>query len=274
MTPIIYNVPAALMSAYRGCPLIVRAQDPAELLSALLKNDLDKLVYVQLVNLPRDVDLLARWPTPAPVDLRLANPAADFPLLYRYSKLLDNHPVRVSLPVTPGFSKAAQLAVALQFAVKLEITRLDAALIEELNQVLDLYLHRASVAQPIDYFHSSLLAFYRQQPVTLWTIQEEDPAAFRWVTDQGEETLAGRLAGTVARGDKGAWVERLQRTLLAWTECGDCEFFAYCGGYFKWPCPRCSCNEVKPLFGRLQQAATELRRDLADFAAAQGETLL
>lgn len=271
MVSVIYNVPAALVSAYRGCPLIVRTQDPAELLSTLTEDDLSNLVYLQLVSLSCDVDQLIQWPVPIPVDLVLANPATDFPLLYRYSKLLDNHPARVSLPIAPGFSKAVQLAVALQFAVKLEVTRLDAALIQELNQVLELYLHRTSVTQPIDYFHSSLLAFYRQHPVTLWSVQEEDPAVFRSVTEQGEETLAGRLAGIIVRGSKGAFVERLQRVLLAKSECGDCEFFAYCGGYFKWPCPQYLCNGVKALFRNLQQAAAELRCDLANFAEAQGD---
>jgi len=95
---------------------------------------------------------------------------------------------------------------------------------------------------------------------------------FRHVTEQGEERFPGRLAGIPAQADSGAFVETWQRQLLAESsECGGCPFLDYCGGYFKWPERAFRCDGVKMLFGMLQQAATELRRDLATFAAAQGE---
>ncbi len=272
MATVIYNVPAALLAAWRGRPAIARLHNPAALPTVPAAADPENLVYIQLPLSPATIDELVQWREPVPLDLILSQPDQHYPLLYRCSPLLDHCPVRVSIPVTLGFSKAVKLAVSLQFAVKLEITQPEPALVEELTQVLTLYLHRSTVAQPIEPFHSSLLAFFHQQPVNLWVIQEEDPALFRYITEQGEERLPGRLAGIPAQADSGTFVETWRRQLLAEnSECNGCPFLDYCGGYFKWPEPTFRCDGVKRLFGRLQEAATELRRDLATFAAAQGE---
>ncbi len=272
MTCLTYQLPAALLAGYHGQPMIVRVQNPAVLWTTLADADRENLVCIQLPLSPATIDELAQWREPVPLDLVLSEPDQHYPLLYRCSPLLEHCPVRISIPVTPGFGKAVKLAVSLQFAVKLEITPPEPALVEELTQVLTLYLHRSTVAQPIEPFHSSLLALFHQQPVTLWTIQEEDPALFRYITEQGEERLPGRLAGIPAQADNGAFVETWWRQLLTEnSECNGCPFLDYCGGYFKWPEPAFRCDGVKRLFGRLQEAATELRRDLATFAAAQGE---
>ncbi len=272
MATVIYNVPAALLADYHGRPAIARGQNPAALPTVLAAADWENLVYLQLPLSPATVDELAQWREPVPLDLVLTEPVQHYPLLYRCSPLLDHCSIRVSIPVTPGFSKAVKLAVSLQFAVKLEITPPEPVLIEELAQVLKLYLHRSTVAQPIEPFHSSLLAFFHQQPVNLWTIQEEDPAMFRHVTEPGEERLPGRLSDIPAQADSGAFAEAWRRQLLAEnSECGGCPFLEYCGGYFKWPERAFRCDGVKMLFGMLQQAATELRQDLATFSAAQGD---
>ena len=265
---ILYHVPAALAEVYRGRPLIVRARAVAELTAALAKVDRDNVVYVQWFALPAGLEALTRWPEPIPLDLKLARPGADYPLLYRATALLAHCPVRVSLPVVPGFGKAVRLAVSLQFAVKLELGQPDPALVRELHEVLDRYLHQTTVAQPVEFFHSSLLALVHQRPASLWTIQEEDPAAFRYVTDAGEETLPGRLAGASAPGDPGVFLTTWREELLtAQSECADCPFFDQCGGYFKWPDCAYPCAGVKTLFHTLHEAAAELRRDLAAASA-------
>ena len=271
MAIIIYNVPAALLAAWHDRSTIVRLHNPAVLPTVLATADSENLVYIQLPLSPTTIDELAQWRKPVPLDLVLSEPDQHYPLLYRCSSLLDHCPVRVSIPVTPGFSKAVKLAVSLQFAVKLEITPPEPPLVEELAQVLTLYLHRSTVAQPIEPFHSSLLAFFHQQPVTLWGIQEEDPALFRYITEQGEERLPGRLAGIPAQADSNAFIEMWRRQLLAEnSECSGCPFLDYCNGYFKWPERVFCCDGVKMLFGKLQEAATELRQDLATFSAVQG----
>jgi hypothetical protein len=111
--------------------------------------------------------------------------------------------------------------------------------------------------------------------VTLWDIQEEDPAALRYVTEDGRETIARRLdngdVGTVT-GDPGTFLTDLKAAVLTeQSECSHCEFFANCGGYFKWPCKEYSCDGVKTLFRTLHEAAGELAHDLAAFSATRTE---
>jgi hypothetical protein len=261
MDSVTYNVPTGLVDRYRGRQLILRGHDAAALLAAA--QGVEHLVCIQLLSLPSEIEPLIQWREPIPVDLVMPNPARDFPLLYRYTALLDNHPVRVSLPVVAGFSKAVKLASALQFAVKLQVDQPGSDLIEELRQVLSLYLHQSTVSQPIDFFHGSLLAFLNDQPITLWAVQEEDPALFRYVTDQGEEALPRQSRGTwLKHGATG--VDQLVGELLAEPgECARCEFLDPCGGYFKWPNRDFDCAGVKSLLGTLQAAAVELKRDLA-----------
>jgi hypothetical protein len=271
VSPIVYHIPLAQLAAYRGRSLIVRSASPLELVAQLGAKDLGNLAYVQLYSLPSDTDGLTHWAEDLAIELLLDDPAEDFARLYRYAKLLDNHPVRVALPVVAGFENAVKLALSLEFAVRLQIDQPTAALIEPLARVLDDYLHRPTVAQPIEYFHSLLLGLCHHEPVSLWAIQEEDPALIRYVDEQGEERLPGKLAGADAGSDPAGFVERWGNTLLAeGAECAECAFFAPCRGYFKWPRRDYDCAGVKTLFHTLQQAAGELRGDLAAGPPARG----
>jgi hypothetical protein len=208
-----------------------------------------------------------------PVDLVMLSPHTEFPLLYRHAKLLDKHPVRVSIPALPGLFKAVKVASALGFIVKLDVGQPDPAAIEAMQSVLDFYLHHTSVSQPVEFFHTSLLSFYNQAPVSLWDVQEEDPAYVRYVTDDGRETIARRLVSTRMTGDLGSFVAARQQELLAERgECCECEFFAHCGGYFKWPRKDYGCSGIKTLFRTLRDASEALRHDLNSFTAARKET--
>src|SRR5262245_53520205 len=275
MTTIVYHIPVSLVAAYRGRRVIVRAHDPAELVQALPESTHDNLVGVQLLSLTTDAEALADWGYAVPVELAMRHPETEFPLLYRHAKLLDKHPLRVAIPVVPGFSKAVKIATSLQFTVKLEVGQPDPALIEELRAVLDFYLHHSSVSQPIEYFHTTLLSFYHRDPVTVWEIQEEDPGSLRYVTDDGQETLARRLVsgeiGSVT-GDLDAFLSDLKMAVLAeQNECSHCEFFMNCGGYFKWPRKEYSCEGVKTLFRTVREAAGELAHELTAFEATRTE---
>ena len=126
---VVYHIPIAQLEAYRGRGLIVRSDQPSAIASRLGADDLANLAYVQLTSLRSDPDALVQWAEGLPIELLLDGPALDFASLYRYAKLLDNHPVRVLLPVTPGFEKAARLACSLQFAVRLNIGQPSAPLI-------------------------------------------------------------------------------------------------------------------------------------------------
>ena len=269
---VVYNIPARMVEEYRGRPVIVRTDQASELVARVSEEDLKYLVCVQLLSLDGEVDGLIHWGDLVPVDIVMRD-LAEFPKLYRYSDLLENHPVRVSIPVAPGCYKAVKLAVSLNFAVKLVITQQpDQALIGELAQVLDLYLHRPNVAQPVEYFHSTFLGFYHGAATTLWSVQEEDPTVIRYVTDEGRETISPRLNGFTRAGDFDAVVADYQRALLAEKgECEGCEFWDNCGGYFKWPDKQYRCDGVKSLFRTLKEAAGELQRELKSFDEGQGE---
>lgn len=252
----------------------MRSAHPHQLIAQLGPEDLDHLAYVQLSSLPSDTDCLIHWAKNLAFELLLDDPAKDFARLYRYAKLLDNHPVRVSLPVVTGFEKAVKLALSLHFAVRLQISQPTPELIEQLTRLLDDYLHRPTVSQPIEYFHSVLLGLCHREPVSLWAIQEEDPALIRYIDDQGDERLPGKLAEAEAGSDDpAAFVDRWRGNLLAeGAECADCPFFALCLGYFKWPHRDYDCGGVKSLFHTLQQAADELRRDVAAVSSGDGAT--
>ncbi|MEA3273940.1 MAG: hypothetical protein U9Q81_01290 [Pseudomonadota bacterium] len=264
VSPIVYHVPLSQLPAYRGRSLIVRSARPRELVARLVPEDLANLAYVQLCSLPRDINGLIHWAEDLAIELLLDDPAEDFPRLYHYAKLLDNHPVRVALPVTMGFEKAAKLASSLQFAVRLQIGQPAAELLDPLARLLDDYLHGPTVAQPIEYFHSLLLSFCHEEPISLWVVQEEDPALVRYVDERGEERLPGKLAKADIGSDPAGFVERWVNTLLVeGADCSECPFFEPCRGYFKWPRRDYDCAGVKTLFRTLQQAADELWCDLA-----------
>ena len=271
-SPIVYHIPLAWLEAYHGRSLIVRSTRPPELVARIGAEDLDNLAYVQLCSLPSDTDTLMHWAEGLAIELLLENPAEDFARLYHYAKLLDNHPVRVALPVVAGFENAVKLALSLQFAVRLQVGQPEPPLVEQLARLLDDFLHRPTVAAPIEYFHSLLFGLYHRKPVSLWAIQEEDPALIRYVDEEGGERLPGKLATADVDAEPAGFVERWGNTLLGeCAECAECPFFAPCRGYFKWPRRDYDCAGVKTLFDTLQQAADELRGDLGAVPPAMGD---
>lgn len=272
MDSIVYNIPVSMVGVYRSRTVIVRSHDPAEIVGALSAEELTSVAYVQVLSVRSGLEPLMHWGQGIPVDLVVQDPELDLPLLYQCAPLLDRHAVRVTVPVVPGFHRVVKLAVSLDFAVKLEVSQPAPPLLDELSRVADWYLHQATVAQPVEYFHSLFLAFYRGDPVTLWSIQEEDPLHVRYLTDEGKETLSRRFADSDLKGDLTTFVTRFTESLLAEkAECGSCEVLAHCSGYFKWPDRDYRCDGVKTLFRTLRSAAEELRGDLAAFTFAGQE---
>ncbi len=264
MNDLIYEVPVERVSANQSRRLIVRARDPAALVATLADDEvLDRTVGVRLLSLAADSEPLNAWAPGLPVDLAMTDPDTEFPLLYRHAELLDHHPVRVIIPVRPGFAKAVKVAVSLHFIVWLEPDQPEPALIEELVEVMAFYLRQPTVAQPVEFFHSVLLGFYHDDPAPLWGVLDTDPRYLRIVTDDGTESLPGRLAGAedtaAVDADLG---DGITQVLASAEECRNCEFLASCGGYFKWPRRDYDCVGVKRLFGLLRDAAAELRHDL------------
>lgn len=272
MNVVTYNIPAHLFDSYQGRKVIVRSDNPNELVIYLSRANLENVLYAQLSSLTAELDLdpLLSWNCALPIDVLVRNPAAEYPLLYHFSRFLDKHPVRFSIPVKKGFAKAVRLALALGFSVKLEVGQPDVCLIAEMAEVLDLYLHRSEVSQPVEYFHSTFLSFFHQRQFpNLWFVQEEDPEHFRFITNEGVETVSPRFGEidwkelTLVPGAQTA-------PTLNKTECDGCEFFETCGGYFKWPNREFDCEGIKILFSRLNLAAEELRNDLVSFQELPG----
>jgi hypothetical protein len=269
---IVYSIPDTMIEAYRGRNLIVRGRDPSLMVDRLATHDLERVQYLQILGTGGNIDSLMRWENAVPVDLVVENTEADLPLLYRYSTMRAERPVRVSVPVVPGFSKVVKLALSLDFAVKLELSQPEPAMIDELLQVAGLYLHQTTVSQPVEYIHSMFLAFYHGDPVTLYTVQEEDPSRNRYITDHGTETISRRFAGGDLKYGVLSFIKRFTEELLTEKqECTDCEFFNSCLGYFKWPRKEYRCDGVKALFQRIMEAAEELKADLSSFHSPSGD---
>ena len=265
-----FNIPAAQAQHYRERRVVVRSQSPAELADVLAAHDLPELSYVQLTALPDDMEPLCRWRRGVPVDLVMAEPHLQFPDLYAYAPMTVHRPVRVSVRVVPGFSKAVKVALALHFAVKLDVGQPDSDLVGEMLQVADLYLHNSTVSQPVDYFHSILLAFHHGTPATLWQIQEEEPAQFCYVDDDGVQKAPRRLDS--ARGERlgSSSADEIGRDLASeGTECSTCKFLAVCCGYFKFPSRGYRCDGIRAVFSMLQEAAEALERDVTTLRQAE-----
>ncbi len=272
MSDFIYNVPLHLAAEYEGRRLILRTDDPAELVRQFGERGLENIAAVQLLSLETGIEEIAEWGEAIPVDILMPDPAVQFTSLYKFSKLLDTHPIRITIAVTPGFTKAVKLAVALRFVVRLDVGQPDNELIEELSGVLDFYLHQTRTAQPVDFFQSVFLHFYEQVPTNLWLIQEEDPDAFRFITDDGEDEISPRFgAGLKAVPELSAATAGLALSNDG-IECETCKFLEVCGGYFKWPKAGYDCSGVKSLFGTIRDAASEIKKDLDAFAVTQGES--
>lgn len=264
MNTLTYCVPASLIPGFHGQRIIVRSDDPAEIVAGLADPDPESISFVRLLSLERDMDCLMTWGYAIPVELVVSEISRDLPLLYRYAPLLAVHPIRVSVPLVSGFGNVVKLAVSLNFAVKLEGGQPDETLMDEMQQIADLYLHQSMVSVPIEFFHSLFMVFYHREPLTLWTIQEEDPALVRYITDQGEERMPGCLIGMAADDDFFTFLQELQKG-----ECTACEFLPHCQGYFKWPRRQYNCDGVKVLMRTLWTAAEELRADVASFQSPE-----
>lgn len=266
MDSLIYNIPLAMIAAYRGRRLIVRAHNPAEIPESLTGEDLQGVEWLQIVNSDVDLHPLMRWGAGVPLDLFVQEPERDLPMLYQWAPLLADHPVRITVPIVSGFSRVAKLAVALNFAVKLHADQPDPARVAELMSLLHAYLHETTMSQPIEYFHSMFLAFYHSDTATLWSIQEEDPAFIRYMGDDGKERLARGEGRVKLGGDLASFVPELWKELESREGmCFRCEFFHHCVGYFQVPHDGYDCKDIKAVFRALREAADELRGDLASF---------
>src|SRR5687767_8352737 len=220
-----YNVPLGFVDSYPDRPLIVRATDPVAVVRTLTPQHVGQLVALQLLDITADLEALEGWNPGLPVEVVLADPEAEIMKLYRLCRLQRSRPVRLVVPIVPGFSKAVRVASFLHLPVKLEGSQPDPELIEELCETLDFFLHNKAVLQPIEYFSGLLTTVIHKQPVTLWEIQEEYPATVRYVDDYGLETVARRPFIRINENLDSFEFELMKRLLNDASECSSCKFF-------------------------------------------------
>ena len=232
---IVYNVPAAMVDAHRGRNLIVRSRDPAELVHRLAAHGPEGVAYLQVLGTGGDVEELLRCEDPVPVDLVLEDPVVDLPRLYRYSPLLADRPVRVSVPRDDRVRQGGEAGPLLEFRGETGAFPAGAGTDgRPCSWSRTINLHQSTVAQPVEYFHTVFAAFCRCEPVSLWAVQEEDPCLNRFVTDQGAETISRRFARADLKPDPVSFLDAFIEGLLSEQhECHACRFFEICLGHFK-----------------------------------------
>jgi hypothetical protein len=254
MTGVTYKIKAGSPADLRQRRVIVRSFDPDDIEHQLSATNPDQVDYVQLLSPAMEtdkIDKISRWPNEVPIDIYLSDPKVEFPLLYNFSKLAGRHPIRATIAAKPGLFKGVKLALALNFAVKLDIDEPDEETVQEMAEVVELYLHQQMVSQPVEFFHSIFLAFYRNEQADLWSIQEDDPHRFRTLSDDGVE-----IPGLIKHDDR--------------TECAGCEFRGVCKGYFKRSRSDYDCRGMISILKTLKGAAAELRENVAAASAASG----
>ena len=263
---LVYNVPAALIDHYPGCMLILRSSSPTEIVDSLSRVEPELIRFIQLVSTDEDVSVLEGFRVSLPLEIVLQNPVEHYLRLYKYKSLLDTHPIRIAIPVVPGFINAVKVALSLNFAVKLELDQPNDELVMELETVLDVYLHRSFVAHPVEPFHSLLQSFYSKLPVSIWQVAEEDPNLVRYITDDKTETISTRFNGLKLNVDLENFIDCFaQEVIDKRLECHDCEFYNRCSGYFKFPNKLFKCEGIKRVLRTLSAAAQEVRHDLEHF---------
>ena len=271
---IIYNIPAELIEGYRGRRIIVRVYDPAKLVQSLSGRSVENLHFVQILTLAADATALASWGEGIPIDLVMYEPEVELERLRKNEKLLDKHPVRVSIPVRRGLVDAVKAAMSLRFAVRLTVGQLRRDEIAQMVEALKIYREKSSAAQPVEFYLSTMQAFSRPTEENLWAIQEEDPAKYRYVTSQGQEIISPRFLEARPYSGKrlDSFVTDFQQSLIKERrECANCEFVDHCMGYFKWPNKDFICaGGVRELFSRLKKAAGDLTYNLEEYASMKG----
>jgi hypothetical protein len=262
--PPCYNIPVSLVDSFRNERVVIRSKNASELVESLAEVGQDQLVYLQLLSVG-DAATLSKLSEPVRLDL-VMQAESEFSCLYRFAELGKFHPIRVTVPLSLGCTRTVKLAVSLDFPVKLHVTRLDDMLVDELTGILEYYLHHRTASQPIDFFHSVLTAFYLNQAVTVWDIQEDNPSLFRYVTESGRIEFPRLLSTSYGPKDGTCFLDDYKMQLfLEQGDCSACLYFSICLGYFKIPDKNFDCKGVKKLFQMIKDVSTELKDSLSDF---------
>jgi hypothetical protein len=225
------------------------------------------LQWLEVHGLLDDLDVwrsAARVESDIPIDVVMADPGRDFARLYHLADVRNVRPVRITIPVRPGFLKALRLAASLQLPVRLMPGQPAAEVHGELLDAVEFYLRDPMVEAPVEYFHSALVSMQTGEPGSLWNALEEDPAVYLRLDERGNPELHSRAPG----GNPATFVSDHASSVADAGECRDCRWLGFCGGYFKQAEPEYACDGVIRVFEILQQAAEELHKDLSGLEQA------
>jgi len=269
--PPISILPSALAETQGDRPFVAIVRSRQEL-CRWLNNPLPGLRWLQVEGMLGDTEAwteAAHSNSNTPLDVILSDPALEFSHLYRLVDAYAAHAIRVTMPAAPGLTKAVRLASALRLPVRVLPGQPSAEALDELNDVLQFYLHEPTVEAPVEFFHSVLATMCNSDAGSLWMILEEDPDAFRHYDAEGRARMPRTSDPDQSEIMSAGFVEdRLSRLIAEGAECATCPWQRPCSGYFKWPDPAYSCEGVKQLFLSIQTAGNEIRQDVASFTAA------
>jgi hypothetical protein len=259
-------LPAGLAQGQADQPYVAIIRSRVEL-CRWLSDPPPGLQWLQVEGLLRNPDAwaaAAHGASHVPLDVLLSQPALEFSDLYRLVDVYAVRDVRVSMPAAPGFLKAVRLATSLQLPVRILPGQPTPAILAELTEALEFYLHEPMVEVPVEFFHSLLGSASGVDTGSLWMILEEDPGVFRHYDDDGNPKLPRASKLPSGEMSLAAFVEsHLEGLIERGAECVTCPWRHICRGYFKWPDPAYSCGGVKQLFSIIKAAADEINRDLA-----------
>lgn len=264
------NKPLIFLQAEKDAdeqPFVVVVSNRSDL-NRWLRDSSPALQWIEVEGLLDDPEawaLAAQGEDEVPLDVVLSEPGREFADLYRLVDVRSVRDVRVSMPAAPGFLRALRLAASLGLPVRLLPGQPSAEALEELEAALAFYLHDPMVEAPIEFFHSAL-AWMRGAPAgSLWSVLEEDPAIFQRDQIRGSQRLPQTnepyLETALPREFVPGYFARL---VQQGAECVNCPWRQPCQGYFKWPKESYSCHGIKTIFMKLQNAAAEIGRDLAE----------
>ena len=273
--PSLRILPSALAETQEELPFVAVVRNRAEFLR-WLRDPPPGLRWLQVEGMLGDSEAWVEAAHNAfhiPLDVVLSDPASEFSDLYRLVDACAAREVRVTVPAAPGLAKAVRLAAALRLPVRVLPAQPAAEVLEELHDALEFYLHEPMVETPVEFFHSLLATMSGGDAMSLWLILEEDPEAFQLFDADGQARLprAGD-SGPLTMACAGFVETHLSRLIAQGAECATCPWQQQCRGYFKWPDPLYSCEGIKRLFASIQTAGNEIRKELADIAAADAES--
>ncbi|MBI4962263.1 MAG: hypothetical protein HY913_03215 [Desulfomonile tiedjei] len=260
----IYKVPLPLLPSYPTENLAVRSSDSAALVKAALDDGSGRIKSVQLLAPGRGIEELRDLPPSVQVDLCLTEASPDKGTLLPWRKVLEGQAVRLVVPVVAGFSDVVKEALQAGLRVGLEIDQPQTGLVKELQDCFVFFIREADVKEPVDLFYGLFRSFLTKKVESLWQIQEEHPASYRYVTDTGEVTLSERLANATQGANLETFMADHKLNLFVRKEeCCSCRFFSHCEGYFKLPKDGYSCSAIKDFLNQILESSAELRADLA-----------